>query len=182
MKLKIPRFYITTAFSLITVFSHAKPIVLMVGDSHVSMLGPRIESKTRGDWIFRYEGINGAFVRDWSRWIESSLKRHHPNYLMIVLGTNDSTLKEPSIEFVESEKLINIGKKFQCKIVWVGPPDISKRFPSASKIKTDLVPQNVSYLDSFEKKIEISKDGVHPTRDGYTSWSDYILTRFYVRD
>jgi hypothetical protein len=99
------------------------------------------------------------------------IKRVHPNYIFICLGSNELTvrdIKNKRQKFVDNI-LAQIG---DIPFVWIGPPNW-RTDTGINELIRESVPRGC-YFKSEGMHFERKKDGAHPTPASAALWMDSV--------
>ncbi|HSO32636.1 MAG TPA: SGNH/GDSL hydrolase family protein [Labilithrix sp.] len=155
-------------------------VVLHVGDS---MVGGNLGLTKALD--ARFTGEGARFIRDYkvsesivsydkSPKLKDLLAKHHPDIVIITLGTNDVFVPYPAA-MVQNVKNIaaRVGAR-EC--YWIGPPTWKPDTGIVQVLRDNVAP--CKFYDSSNLKLQRAGDGIHPTDRGGADWAQSFWT-FY---
>jgi len=147
--------------------------VMLVGDSlALGMESKFISLARKNGYVPVVHAVNGTSIFQWMKWIKGDLEKNHPELVVVSLGTNDAIIynrmKQHANLYAEFTKII---EDFGAVIVWLGPPDISKRrIPKIEEARDIIRRSTTNYFDSEKIERPMGGDGVHPSMIGYNKW------------
>jgi hypothetical protein len=154
--------------------------VLHVGDSMVG-----------GNWGLtkaldqRFTGEGAKFIRDYkvsesivsydkSPKLKDLLAKHHPDIVIITLGTNDVFVPYPASMAGNIRNIVGrIGAR-EC--YWMGPPTWKPDTGIVQVLRDNVAP--CKFYDSSNLKLQRAGDGIHPTDRGGAEWASSFWTFF----
>jgi hypothetical protein len=155
-------------------------MVLHVGDSMVG-----------GNWGLtkaleqRFTGEGAKFVRDFkvsesivsydkSPKLKDLLAKHHPDIVILTLGTNDVFVPYPAAMAGNIRNIVGrIGAR-EC--YWMGPPTWKPDTGIVQVLRDNVAP--CKFYDSSNLKLQRAGDGIHPTDRGGAEWASSFWTFF----
>lgn len=160
---------------LITAPKSIKPdsVILLAGDSlAVGMEGRFRQLAKLNNYIPAVHAVNGTSIFQWNNWIKKDLERYKPRLVIVSLGTNDAVIydklrQNPS----EYKKFADIVMRTGAKLVWIGPPNISKdRIPKIWDTRTLIKSSVPIFFESERYETPSGGDGIHSSMNGYNKW------------
>lgn len=154
--------------------------VLHVGDS---MVGGNWGLTKALDQRFSSEGAK--FVRDYkvsesivsydkSPKLKDLLAKHHPDIVILTLGTNDVFVPYPAAMAGNVRNIVaRIGAR-EC--YWMGPPTWKPDTGIVQVLRDNVAP--CKFYDSSSLKLQRAGDGIHPTDRGGAEWATSFWTFF----
>lgn len=152
---------------------HYKEIML-IGDSHVGGLNPKLMELIRAPVIFKSKGINGSSIRSWVNTSRSLNSVTNPALVLICLGTNDALVDHPEVLLDDAKTLVSILRSKNYNVIWITPPHIDSKLPRLHLVRELIAKLPVTILDSSKFSVETQPDGIHLTQRGYNQWSECI--------
>lgn len=166
----------------------SKEEVKIVDKAHVILLGDSLAqgmahefsktAKAKG-----YKPIvlakGGTWSNYWSGSIGRIVDKYHPQFVIVSLGTNDSTSSKPEPQRLHIKKIREKVTSSGARLLWLTPPQLPKRFKSRDEIRkilADEIPQTETF-NSDDLPLEKEKDKVHMTPKGYRDWILAAWTR-----
>ena len=152
--------------------------VLHVGDS---MVGGNLGLAKALDQRFTGEGAK--FVRDYkvsesivsydkSSKLKELIARHHPDIVILTLGTNDVFVPYPAAMAGNVRNIVGrIGAR-EC--YWIGPPTWKPDTGIVQVLRENVAP--CKFYDSSNLKLQRAGDGIHPTDRGGAEWATSFWT------
>lgn len=153
----------------------ASQVILLIGDSMLEGLGPRLAAYAEENGHTLYTVIWYSSTSE--RWGQSDKLKNYinqlkPTFIFLSLGGNELFVKDIA------EKRDKYVKKIIAEIgnipyVWIGPPNWKKDTGI-----NDLIRQNTpegAFFLSDGMTFQRSKDGAHPTRESAALWMDSIV-------
>ena len=154
--------------------------VLHVGDSMVGGewgLTRALERKftAEGAKLVRHYKVSEEIIQfEKAKVLENLVTKHNPDIVIITLGTNDTLAPFPQSL---ASHIANITKQAGGKeCYWMTPPITKKDTGITAVIRDNAAPCTV--FDSSHLKLEIGKDGIHPTERGAQDWAAKFWTFF----
>ena len=147
--------------------------VMLIGDSlAVGMEGKFISLARKNGYVPVTHAVNGTSIFQWMKWIKSDLEKNRPELVVVSLGTNDAIIydrmRKHANMYAEFTKIV---EDSGAVLVWLGPPDISKkRIPKIEEARDIIRRSTTNYFDSEKIERPSGGDGVHPTMAGYVRW------------
>jgi acyl-CoA thioesterase-1 len=160
--------------------SLAGKTVLHVGDS---MVGGTLGLTRALEQRFTAEGAK--FIRDFkvsesivsydhSPKLKSLVERHHPDIVIITLGTNDVFVPYPASMTNNVQNIVKRVGAREC--YWIGPPTWKPDTGIVQVLKDNVAP--CKFFDSSSLKLQRAGDGIHPTDRGGADWATSFWTFF----
>ncbi len=154
--------------------------VLHVGDSMVGGewgLTRALERKftAEGAKLVRHYKVSEEILQfEKAKVLEGLVAKHNPDIVIITLGTNDTLAPFPQSL---ASHVANVAKQAGGKeCYWMTPPITKKETGLTQVIRDNAAPCTV--FDSSKLKLEIGKDGIHPTERGAQEWAARFWTFF----
>lgn len=151
----------------------AGKIVLHVGDSMVGGDGGLTKALDRrftaeGAKFLRSYKVSESIVSfDKSPKLKELLAKHHPDIVILTLGTNDVFVPFPASMVGNIRNIIGrIGAR-EC--YWIGPPTWKPDTGIVQVLKDNVAP--CKFFDSASLKLQRAGDGIHPTDRGGADWA-----------
>jgi lysophospholipase L1-like esterase len=155
--------------------------ILLIGDSLAYGLArPLAAEAKKHNAIVHSNAIGGTNTRQWAKlkpWLIHSLDKWHPQWVFVVLGTNDYGVPTWRKQFGEhAEIVVKKIHEHHAKVVWLTPPRI--------KINTNFIyfgataSDAESVFDYRTTDIPLWEDRIHPSFKGDQQWSEMIMARF----
>jgi lysophospholipase L1-like esterase len=160
--------------------SLAGKTVLHVGDS---MLGGEwgltraLERKftAEGAKFVRHYKVSEEILQfDKAKVLEGLIAKHNPDIVIVTLGTNDTLAPFPQSLASHVASIAKQAGGKEC--YWMSPPITKKEMGLTAVIRDNAAPCAV--FDSSKLKLEIGKDGIHPTERGAQEWAARFWTFF----
>jgi lysophospholipase L1-like esterase len=154
--------------------------ILHAGDSMVGGewgLTRALEKKftAEGATFVRHYKVSEAILNfEKTHVIADLIAKHSPDIVILTLGTNDTLSPFPQSL---ATHVANIAKQMggrEC--YWMTPPITKKETGITQVIRDNAAPCTV--FDSSKLKLEIGKDGIHPTERGAQEWAARFWTFF----
>lgn len=156
---------------------------LLLGDSHMEALGPRLERMLRAGGAEhvafvarRGQGV-AAFLED----ARALVRTHRPDVVLVELGANDgrwTTAEGASAFRARVAQLVATVESEGAKALWVGPPqatdpDAAARRPKVvAELRSTLPSLGVPFLDARPMTANLTRtDGVHFTGASYDTFA-----------
>lgn len=160
--------------------SLAGKTVLHVGDS---MVGGQLGLTKALEQKFSAEGAK--FIRDYkvsesivsydhSPKLKTLIDRHHPDIVIITLGTNDVFVPYPASMAGNVQNIVKRVGAREC--YWMGPPTWKPDTGIVNVLKDNVAP--CKFFDSSNLKLQRGGDGIHPTDRGGAEWATSFWTYF----
>lgn len=152
-------------------------VVMLVGDSLAVGLSARFKSLARSNGYFPVvHAVNGTSIFQWKTWISRDLEVINPDLVLVSLGTNDAVIYDKVRQNLGEYKSFSDSIEASgSKVVWIGPPNISKtrilKIHETRKIIRGSVDR---FFESEFHESVIGGDGVHPSAGGYSRWMDSL--------
>lgn len=160
--------------------SLAGKLVLHVGDSMVGGnwgLTRALEQKFSAEgakFVRDYKVSESIISYDHSPKLKSLLEKHHPDIVILTLGTNDVFVPYPASMAANVQNIVKrIGAR-EC--YWMGPPTWKPDTGIVNVLKDNVTP--CKFYDSSSLKLQRSGDGIHPTDRGGADWATSFWTFF----
>jgi len=156
-----------------TVFKTERPKVILLGDSLAQGMShefQKIAKKNGYSPVILAKG--GTWCNYWSGSIERIVTKHHPQIVIVSLGTNDSTSSKPEPQRLHIKKIREKVVDSGAKLLWLTPPQLPKRFKSKDEIRSILseeIPPEETFTGD-DLQLEKEKDKIHMTVEGYKKW------------
>jgi lysophospholipase L1-like esterase len=152
-------------------------VVMLVGDSLAVGMQDRFKSlATANGYVPAIHAVNGTSIFQWSDWVKKDLALHRPSLMIVSLGTNDAVIydkvgRNPGVY----RKFVEIVEASGVKIVWIGPPNISRtRIPKIEETRK-IIKESVPLLFESERyETPRGGDGVHSSMIGYSKWMESV--------
>lgn len=148
-------------------------VVLFFGDSMTSGLFYRLDDycQANGHKLYSitwYSATTKSFAE--SNLLDTYIKRYHPTYYIICLGSNELFVRDLAERKKYIAKILHkIGKR---PYVWVSPPNWKKDTGMDSLIMNAVGKSR--FFDSSTLTLERSDDHMHPTLNASAVWMDHI--------
>ena len=154
--------------------------VLHVGDSMVG-----------GNWGLtkaleqRFSSEGAKFIRDYkvsesivsydkSSKLKDLLTKHHPDVVILTLGTNDVFVPYPASMAGNVRNIV--GRLGVRECYWMGPPTWKPDTGIVQVLRDNVAP--CKFYDSSNLKLQRAGDGIHPTDRGGADWATSFWTFF----
>lgn len=149
--------------------------LLVIGDSLAVGLGPHLKADAAMDRVpyVAVEAKGGTAAHQWDYKIAGLLQQHKPDTVLVVLGTNDAAMPDPTVNRQRIKKIVGFVNDSGARLVWVGMPTLPPRL-KADVVRDMITSTGVDYLDSRQISFERSPDGIHATPAGYAAWARAI--------
>ena len=158
--------------------SLAGKTVLHVGDSMVGGnfgLTKALEQKftAEGAKFLRDFKVSESIISyDHSPKLKGLLEKHHPDIVILTLGTNDVFVPFPAALAGNVQNIVKrIGAR-EC--YWMGPPTWKPDTGIVQVLKDNVTP--CKFYDSSSLKLQRAGDGIHPTDRGGADWATSFWT------
>lgn len=150
--------------------------ILLIGDSMVECLFPRIAAYTKKNghklyaviWYSSTTEIYGTRTT-----LKNYIKKYKPDYILFSLGGNElfiRNIRENRQKYVD-ELISQMGN---IPFIWIGPPNW-KHDTGINDMISESVPAGCFYLSySSDQHYDRKKDGAHPTAGSSKLWADRI--------
>ena len=153
--------------------------ILLIGDSHVGGMSQRFRLYSRQmGYLPVVDGINGSKTNDLLKRLKEDIKIHSPKLIIIESGTNDSLCSQQWLDSHSDlyAKVAETAKINGAEVVWLSPPAISKQLRLHEQIKVRILSAvgEDSYFDLLSLGLQVTKDQIHLTRDGYEQLSEQL--------
>lgn len=149
--------------------------VLIFGDSMTILIANRLAAygEKNGYEVASVTWDSSSTV-SWSGCdtLENFIKRYHPDFIMVSLGSNELFLKNFDARRPYVEKLI--AKIGDIPFVWIGPPSW-KEDKGFNKMMRKTLPEG-TFFDSNGLDLPRGADNIHPTPKGGVIWTDSIMS------
>jgi acyl-CoA thioesterase-1 len=154
--------------------------VLHVGDSMVGGKGGLSKALEQ-----RFTGEGARLVRDYkvsesivsydkSTKLKALIAKHHPDIVIVTLGTNDVFVPFPATMAGNVRNIVGrIGPR-EC--YWMGPPTWKPDTGIVQVLRDNVAP--CKFYDSSSLKLQRAGDGIHPTDRGGAEWAASFWTFF----
>lgn len=153
--------------------SLAGKTVLHVGDSMVGGnwgLTRALEQRftAEGAKFFRDYKVSESIISyDKSSKLKDLIAKHHPDIVILTLGTNDVFVPYPQSMAGNVQNIVKrIGNR-EC--YWMGPPTWKPDTGIVQVLKDNVAP--CKFFDGSALKLERVGDGIHPTDKGGAAWA-----------
>ncbi len=147
--------------------------ILFFGDSMAGALNKRMRQYAHHNGI---QLLNIVWYSSTTKlWAQTDtlsyyLRRFHPNYVLICLGSNELFIRNPHTRKVYIRKILqNIGN---VPYIWIAPPNWKKDTGINRLIEEQT--GKWRYYPSWKLSFERKKDGAHPTPNSSSQWMDSI--------
>ncbi len=152
----------------------ASKTILFIGDSMLEGLSPRLAhyAKQNGHKLYTviwYSSTSEVWGR--SGKLASYIRRLHPDYIFICLGSNELFVRDIAEKRDRYVKQI-VKEIGSIPFVWIGPPNW-KPDTGINDLIAANVPQG-SFFVSNGMHFDRSRDGAHPTRESAVLWMDSV--------
>ncbi|HEX8144130.1 MAG TPA: hypothetical protein VF553_16130 [Pyrinomonadaceae bacterium] len=153
--------------------------VLLVGDSMAEGIGWFLREKVEAAGG-RYAGEPWCSSTTCS-WFETGrlremLEKHKPDIVFIALGSNEIFIKQPEVRAPIIKQMVEeIGNR---PAYWIGPPSWKPDKGIVRVIEENFQPGH--FYNSNDLVVPRRKDGAHPTREGYQTWTE-LIWNWYAR-
>jgi len=87
--------------------------------------------------------------------------------VIVSLGTNDSEILKPELQWSHVKKIVSSVKKHESKILWLFLQQLPARFKGQDEIKKIITEESEIFLAS---RLETAKDQICLTQSGYKMW------------
>jgi hypothetical protein len=154
--------------------------VLHVGDSMVGGnfgLTKALEARFTGEgakFIRDYKVSESIVSYDKSPKLKDLLAKHHPDIVIITLGTNDVFVPYP-VAMVGNVRNI-VGRVGARECYWMGPPTWKPDTGIVQVLRDNVAP--CKFYDSSSLKLQRAGDGIHPTDRGGAEWATSFWSFF----
>ena len=154
--------------------------VLHVGDS---MVGGNFGLTKALD--ARFTGEGARFIRDYkvsesivsydkSPKLKDLIAKHHPDIVIITLGTNDVFVPYPAAMIPNVKSIVSRVGAREC--YWLGPPTWKPDTGIVQVLRENVAP--CKFYDASALKLQRAGDGIHPTDRGGAAWAQSFWTFF----
>ncbi|MBX3186965.1 MAG: SGNH/GDSL hydrolase family protein [Labilithrix sp.] len=154
--------------------------VLHVGDSMVGGqwgLTRALEQKfaAEGAKLVRDSKVSESIISyDKSSKLKELLAKHHPDIVIVTLGTNDVFVPYPASMAANVQSIVKrIGNR-ECW--WMGPPTWKPDTGIVQVLRDNVAP--CKFFDSSSLKLQRAGDGIHPTDRGGADWANSFWAVF----
>jgi hypothetical protein len=154
--------------------------VLHVGDSMVGGnlgLTKALEQRFTGEgakFVRDYKVSESVVSYDKSPKLKDLLAKHHPDIVILTLGTNDVFVPYPASMAGNVRNIVGrIGAR-EC--YWMGPPTWKPDTGIVQVLRDNVAP--CKFYDSSSLKLQRAGDGIHPTDRGGAEWATSFWTFF----
>lgn len=145
--------------------------VLLIGDSMGQGVGwiLSVYAQQRGYQLINLAAQNSTIIA-WGSGtkLADELSYYDPDFLIICLGSNDLFGTDmASYQYLIQNMITQTG---DTRFVWIGPPNWKEDYGL-----TDLLASEVGkgrYFSSKDLYLPRISDGIHPTLEGYRTWTD----------
>ncbi len=158
--------------------------VLLIGDSLAFGLArPITKEASKHNVVIHTYAMGGSSTREWANvrpWLKGALRRWHPKWVFVVLGTNDYFIPAWRKAFPQNaKKIVDKAHKHNANVIWLTPPRID--------INTDFIyegaRQSCDFVFDYRNvtvPLWADKHGprVHPSIEGSTQWGYLIMQQF----
>ena len=155
-------------------------VVLHTGDSTVGGghgLARALKSRFEADGA-RYvsDTVNSASLLryDIVTHLAQSIERHHPDLVLINLGTNEVFVPAPQALAPRIRAVVRKVGHRDC--IWIGPPTWKGDRGLVQVIRENAAP--CKFFDSSNMRMDRLRDGIHPTDHGGEQWAERIWPFF----
>ncbi len=154
--------------------------VLHVGDSMVGGtlgLTKALEQRFTGEgakFVRDYKVSESIVSYDKSPKLRDLLAKHHPDIVIVTLGTNDVFVPYPA-SMVGNVRSI-VGRVGARECYWIGPPTWKPDTGIVQVLRDNVAP--CKFYDSSNLKLQRAGDGIHPTDRGGAEWATSFWTFF----
>lgn len=149
--------------------------VLIFGDSMTILIANRLAAygEKNGYDVVSVTWDSSSSV-SWSACdtLDNFIKRYHPDFIMVSLGSNELFLKNFDLRRPNVEKLIK--KMGDIPFVWIGPPNW-KEDQGFNPMMRKTLPKG-TFFDSNGLGLPRGPDNIHPTPRGGVIWTDSIMS------
>lgn len=143
--------------------------IVLLGDSLAQgMASPFLTITKKCGYKGMVYATHSTTIDYWSKRIERIMSDTRPSLVLISLGTNDSGILRPELQRPHIKKIVGTVKKYNSKILWIVPRKLPQKFRSQDAIRKMIAEETNSY--SVQVEIQMSKDQIHPTQQGYGEW------------
>lgn len=153
--------------------------VLFVGDSMLEGLEPRLRTLGAAAGV-SYAGLwkRGARITTWAGDDDLRLAlQQGPTACVIVLGTNDAALADPSAERDELRTLVlECSEATGVPVLWVDPPKTPFAGDAALMSMLDDASSSLPIRRFSTRDLDLARsaDGIHLTMSSYGQWADAV--------
>lgn len=158
--------------------------VVIIGDSHMEALGPRLRARlprVAGVTIQHIEPRRGWSARRYLREGGVASLTRGADVVIFELGGNDAAARiSPEIHARDIATLMS--QAAPAKVIWVGPgvtlrPDLETARAPLREMQARVVPeQGGAWVDGqpMTRESDLRSDRVHFSASGYTHWADQL--------
>ena len=136
----------------------------------------------------RFTAEGAKFIRDFkvsesivsfdhSPKLKGLIEKHHPDIVIITLGTNDVFVPYPASMAGNVQNIVKRVGPREC--YWMGPPTWKPDTGIVQVLKDNVAP--CKFFDSSNLKLQRGGDGIHPTDRGGAEWATSFWTFFRRR-
>jgi acyl-CoA thioesterase-1 len=158
----------------------AGKVVLHVGDSMVGGnqgLTRALEQRFSGEgakFIRDYKVSESIVSYDHSSKLKELVAKHHPDIVLITLGTNDVFVPYPASMAGNVQNIVKRVGAREC--YWLGPPTWKPDTGIVQVLRENVAP--CKFYDASSLKLQRAGDGIHPTDRGGADWAASFWTFF----
>jgi acyl-CoA thioesterase-1 len=148
-------------------------VVLHVGDSMVGGnqgLTRALEQRFAGEgakFIRDYKVSESIVSYDHSSKLKDLVAKHHPDIVLITLGTNDVFVPYPASMAGNVQNIVKRVGAREC--YWLGPPTWKPDTGIVQVLRENVAP--CKFYDASSLKLQRAGDGIHPTDRGGADWA-----------
>lgn len=169
-----PSLTVSAAAAAATQAPAVKQRILLLGDSMVEVLAPRLADYALENGHELVPAIwYGSTTSAWAKSAElgALLREVNPSLVVVVLGSSELTRREPERRRPFVEAIVRrIGAR---DLVWIGPPNWRQ------DTGINAVLESVLGTDRFFRSAELAlprkKDGIHPDVEGGRTWANTFV-------
>lgn len=166
--------------------------MVLIGDSHMEMLGPLTARRLRDECRVSHFAFRGAASRVIARDLDvAALRRLRPSVVVLVAGSNDYGVRRTSRYRGRVEALLDAIRTVRPeRVIWYGPPSVdaersernarvATNHAEVARMQRELAADMdwVEWVDAapITEGHNGTRDGIHLTRRGYGAWVDHIV-------
>jgi hypothetical protein len=143
--------------------------VLQIGDSMGEGTEPRLRSVFK-DLAAHWK--RGTMTSYWAPLVASLVKTEKPDFIIVLLGTNDANNKRSQAGIAASVRAI-VDAIGSVPYLWAGPPASPKVPNLAATVETIRGVVGNHFFDTRTLSLKFY-DGVHPTPNSFKVWADKV--------
>ena len=151
---------------------------LLVGDSLAVGLDSPLVTLLRAENVaLTTHAQEGTVASYWTARVGQLLRQKHYDVLFVSLGTNDCRVANSiaCADFAMQARKINAwGRAYGTQVVFLVPSWLPESW--VRRVRDAILSFDATKIECIP--IEVSSDGIHPTRGGYAQWAEEVVDQW----